>query len=107
MVRTSAVPPGVSVMRSAMMRSTTADRQALQQRDALAQGRLEGELAAHGALGDRRDLLLQPDEVGEFVDAFLPDHGGIHVGEEQPLAPARGRAGRRRRPARRRARART
>ncbi len=34
-------------------------------------------------------MLLQPDIGGEFVDAFLPDHGGIHVGEEQRLAPGR------------------
>ena len=27
-------------------------------------------------------------EVRQLVDAFLPDHGGIHVGEEQILAPA-------------------
>ena len=56
---------------------------------ALAQGWLEGDLAAHGPLGDRRDLLLQANRVGEFVDAFLRDHGGIHVGQEQPLAPVR------------------
>ena len=35
-------------------------------------------------------FVLQANEIGEFVDAFLSDHGGIHVGEEQPLAPALG-----------------
>ena len=29
---------------------------------------------------------FQPDVIGEFVDAFLPDHGRIHVGQEQALA---------------------
>ena len=50
---------------------------------------------------------LEADEVGQFVDAFLLDHGGIHVGEQQPLAPARALAGPRRRRARRRARSRS
>ena len=31
-------------------------------------------------------LRLQAREVGKLVDAFLADHGGIHVGEEKPLA---------------------
>ncbi len=65
--------------------------EALQQGHALAQRRLEGDLAAHGALGDGRDMLLQADEVGELVDAFLADHGGVHVGEEQLLAAPGGR----------------
>ena len=64
-----------------------ADRQALQQRNALAQRRLELDLAAHGAFGDRGDMRLQPGEIGELVDAFLADHGGIHVGEKKLLAP--------------------
>jgi hypothetical protein len=29
---------------------------------------------------------LEPDAIGEFVDAFLADDGGIHVGDEQALA---------------------
>jgi tRNA dimethylallyltransferase len=33
---------------------------------------------------------LLSDEVREFVQAFLPDHGGIHVGEKEPLAPPGG-----------------
>ena len=63
-----------------------ADRQALQQGDALSQGGLEGDLAIHRALRNGRNLGLQADEIGEFVDAFLPDHGGIHVGEKKALA---------------------
>ena len=34
---------------------------------------------------------FRPTIVGEFVDAFLADHGGIHVGEKQLLAAAGGR----------------
>jgi len=64
-----------------------ADRHVLQQRDALAQRRLERDLAAHRAFGDFCDMILQPGEIGQFVDAFLADHGGIHVGEKKPLAP--------------------
>ena len=30
---------------------------------------------------------LRPTVVGELVDAFLLDHGRVHVGEEQALAP--------------------
>ena len=63
-----------------------ADRQIAQQGDTLAQGRLEGDLTAHGPLGDSGDAVLQADRVGELVDAFLFDHGGIHVGQEQALA---------------------
>ena len=69
-----------------MTSSMTRDRQALQQRDALAQRRFEGDLAVHGAGGDRGDLVLQADFGGKFVDAFLADHGRIHVGDQQFLA---------------------
>jgi hypothetical protein len=64
-----------------------ADRQALQQRDALAQRRLELDLAAHRAFGDPGDMRLEAGEVRQFVDAFLADHGGIHVGQKKLLAP--------------------
>src|SRR6185312_3345296 len=62
-------------------------RQALEQRHAFAQRRLEGDLAAHRALGDGRDMRLQAHKIGQFVDAFLADHGRIHVGKEKLLAP--------------------
>ena len=65
--------------------------EAAQQRDALPQGGFELDLAAHGALGNRRDLLLETDEIGQLVDTFLADHGGIHVREEQFFAPMRDR----------------
>ncbi len=58
-----------------------------EQRHPLAQGRLESDFAAHGAFGNGGDPVLQPDEIGEFVDALLADHGRIHVGEKQLLAP--------------------
>ena len=62
--------------------------QSFEERDPLAQRRLEGDLAPHRALGDRRDMGPGSDEIGKFVDAFLLDHGRIHVGEEKALAPA-------------------
>ena len=68
-----------------------ADRQILQQRDALAQRRLEFDLAAHRAFGDGGDMRLQAGEIGQFVDALLADHGGIHVGQKKLLAPERDR----------------
>ena len=87
-----------------MTSSTAVARQALEQGHALAQRRRELDLAAHGALGDGGDMRLQADMIGELVDAFLADHGRIHVGEEQRLAAAArrlhhdvdGRAGERR-----------
>ncbi len=45
------------------------------------------DLAVHGAGGDGRDEVLQADFSSEFIDAFLTDHGGVHVGDEQLLAP--------------------
>src|SRR6185437_615712 len=65
------------------------DFQPFEQRDELAQRRLEGNLAAHGPLGDRRDVRFEPDVIGELVDALLADHRGVHVGEEQLLLPVR------------------
>ena len=35
----------------------------------------------------RGDMRLQAGEIRQFVDAFLPDHGGIHVGQQKLLAP--------------------
>ena len=36
-------------------------------------------------------MRLHAGEIGEFVDAFLADHGGIHVGQKKLLAPGRAR----------------
>ena len=74
-------------MRFASTLSMTESGRPFSRRDALAQRRLELDLAAHGALGDRGDDGLQPGHVGEFVDAFLADHGRIHVGDDEALAP--------------------
>ena len=68
-----------------------ADRQILQERDALAQRRLEFDFAAHRPFGDPGDMRLQPGEIGQLVDAFLADHGGIHVRQKKLLAPCRDR----------------
>ena len=90
-MRTRALPPGVKVMLFFDDFVDDVERDAFQQRDALAQRRLEFELAAHGALGDVGNLLLQAHVSGELVDALLADHGRIHVGEEQALATGCGR----------------
>ena len=66
-------------------------RDAFQQGDAFAQRRLEIDLATHGAFGDGGDMLLEPDDGGQLVDAFLADHRRIHVGKEQRLAAGRRR----------------
>jgi hypothetical protein len=65
-----------------------AGRKALEHGNALAKGRGEFDLAAHGALGNGSDAGPLADEVGQFIDAFLADHGGVHVGEEQAFAPS-------------------
>jgi tRNA dimethylallyltransferase len=64
-----------------------ADRQPPKQRDTLAQRGLELDFAAHGPFGDGGDMRFQARIVSQFVDAFLADHGGIHVGEQKFLAP--------------------
>ena len=91
MVATSSRPPGVGVMRFLITSSTTLTGISLQQRHALAQRRLELDLAAHRAFGDGGDMGLQPGKIGQLVDAFLADHGGIHVGQKKLLAPERPR----------------
>ncbi len=64
---------------------TAGDRalvQPRQQRHPFAQRASEIEFALHRPLGDFGDLRLDPGVVGQFVDAFLPDHGRIHVRNE-------------------------
>ena len=61
--------------------------ESLKQGNSFAQGRFKRDIAAHGAFRDRRDMRLLADFSGEFVNTFLADHGGIHVGEQEPLAP--------------------
>ena len=55
-----------------------------EQGDTLAQRAFELQLATHCPLGNVGNAILDPGEIGQFVDAFLPDHGRIHVGDEQP-----------------------
>ena len=62
--------------------------QAGQQGDAFAQGCLEGDLAIHRPRGDSPDALFDTHLGGQFVDAFLVDHGGVHVGQQNALAPS-------------------
>ncbi len=65
-------------------------RQTLQQRHALGQRRLEIQLSVHRAGGDGGDMRADARLGGQFVDAFLPDHGRIHVGDQQALAAVLG-----------------
>ena len=57
-----------------------------EQRDALAQGRRESDLAAHRPLGDRGDALADPGEIRKLVDAFLTDQRRIHVRDQKALS---------------------
>ncbi len=43
------------------------------------------QLALHCPLGNLRDPGFHPGIIGQLIDAFLTDHGRIHVGDEQPL----------------------
>jgi hypothetical protein len=86
MVAISSRPPGVSVMRFSMTSPTTLIGRPLSRATRSRQGWLEGDLAVHRAGRDRGDLVLQADFGGKFVDAFLADHGGIHIGDQQFLA---------------------
>ncbi len=62
------------------------DWQSLEEGDPFAKGGLEFDLAVHGACRDGGDEILQTDFGGQLVDAFLADHGRIHVGDQQFLA---------------------
>ena len=72
-------------------------RQPRQQRDPGLERQAEGELAAHGAPGDRRDLGLDADQVGQLVDRLDRDDGRIQVAQQQALGAMRRPARRRRR----------
>jgi hypothetical protein len=72
-------------------RRDAACRQALEQGHALLQRFLEGNLAPHRLECHLLHLLGDPGQQRQLVDAFLPDHRRIHVGEQQPLATPVGR----------------
>ena len=103
MVRTRVRPPGVSVMRSAITLSTAATGRPLSRAT-------RSRSAGSNAISPRiaRSVMaatcgLEPGEIGQFVDAFLPDHGGIHVGDKSflrrgPVRCTTRRSGRRRSP---------
>ena len=78
-------------MRFAITSSTTVTGRPFSSATRSRKRRLERDLAAHRAFGDGGDMRLEADEIGQFVDAFLADHGGIHVGDQQLLAPMRHR----------------
>ena len=60
--------------------------QPLEQLHALGEGTLEIEFAAHGAGRDVPDAGPHARHLAELIDAFLLDHGRVHVGDEQALA---------------------
>ena len=84
-VATSSRPPDASVSAARYDVVDHCRIQPLQQRDALAQRRLEGDFAVHRTGGNGCDVLLDADLVGKLVDAFLVDHGRIHVGDQNFL----------------------
>ena len=67
------------------------NRQPVEQSNTLLEGSGEIQFAMHRPLGDFGDLRLEPGIVGELVDAFLADHGRIHVGDEQFFLTRSGR----------------
>ncbi len=60
--------------------------QILEKADALFQCGFEIEFAAHGLFRDFGDALADACNNAKLVDAFLVDHGRIHVGDEQAFA---------------------
>jgi hypothetical protein len=78
------------VIRSRRTSAITAFRQILQQAHPFPQRGLEVQLAIHRPRGDVGHMRADPRLVGQFVDAFLPDHRRIHVGDQQPLLPPPG-----------------
>ena len=63
----------------------------LQERDALAQGALEVDLAGHGARGDGGDAVADAGELCQLVQRLADDDRAVHVGDQQALASVAGR----------------
>ncbi len=57
----------------------------------LPQRSLEIEFPSHGPLGDRSNAFPDPCNSRQFIDAFLGDHGRVHVRDEKPLSSTLGR----------------
>ena len=55
------------------------------------QRRLEIQLAAHGAFGNRNDRLGKAGDARHVVKGFGGDDCAVHIGEQQPLAATGGR----------------
>ena len=64
-------------------------RQTLEQPGALFQGLLEVQFAIHRSCGDLRHLITNAGFHGELVNAFLLNHGAIHIGQQHFLASPR------------------
>ncbi len=62
-------------------------RQSGQQGNPFAQCRFELDFTVHGPCRNGGDLVLQPHLGSQFIDAFLINHGRIHVGNQCLLAP--------------------
>ncbi len=79
-------PPGVKVILS----DSTVARACLGKprirADAFLEGCLEVELAAHGTSRDVADAIADTCQYAELIDAFLADHGRVHIGDEESLA---------------------
>ena len=91
MVVTSVRAPGVRLMRSRMTSSMTVAGRPF---SSATRSRSAGSKAISPRMARSvmaATCVFEVHEVGQFVDAFLSDHGGIHVGEEKLLAPASGR----------------
>jgi len=86
MVATSVLAPGIGRMDLVQH----AGRRSLEDRDARAQRGREIELAAHRLRGDGRDPRAVAGLGGDGVQRLADDHGRIHVGDQQALAPAGG-----------------
>ena len=61
------------------------DRQPFHQANPFGNRFGELELAVHGSSGDACNLLADTGLGGELVDAFLADHGHVHVGDQKGL----------------------
>ena len=85
--------PGVSRTAAADLVQRRRRGSPARQRHPLVQAGREVELAAHGPLGDRGDLLgAAPACVGEQLDDLVLDQGRVDVHDDEPAA-APGQAG--------------
>ena len=62
--------------------------QVAQEFDTLDQRCFEIQLSVHRAGGDCGYLCPLACHIGQLVNAFLPDHGAVHIGEQHLLSPS-------------------